>query len=191
MKVRFEFHKVGQGLFYTGKIGEFNFVYDCGSKQKNPLVDAIRSYKSNFHERGMDMLIISHFHSDHVSGLDYLLQNIGVADVLIPYFTPLERLIVALRWSNLPKWYSKWYYEFLRDPVSYFLDRGARRVIIVGGPREYRPSSSEEVTVEDKIRRYEKPSGKHKIPRPEEKTDIHKMPDNSCMNIWNWKSKNS
>ena len=175
MKVKFEFHKVGQGLFYTGKIGEFNFVYDCGSERKNPLLDAIRSYEGNFHKEGMDMLIISHFHRDHVSGLDYLLQNIGVADVIIPYFTPLERLIVALRWSNLPKWYSKWYYDFLRDPVSYFLERGARRVIIVGGPKKYRPPLSEDDLEEEKILPPEEK--KPKIPAPERETDIHEMSD--------------
>jgi len=28
----FTFHNVGQGLFYSGKIENFNFIYDCGSE---------------------------------------------------------------------------------------------------------------------------------------------------------------
>ena len=48
--------------------------------------------------------------------------------VVLPYFTPIERLILALR-SDFPRWY----YNFLRDPVRFFLRRGAQKVIIVGG----------------------------------------------------------
>jgi glyoxylase-like metal-dependent hydrolase (beta-lactamase superfamily II) len=76
----FTFHNVGQGLFYTGEISSnksiFRFVYDCGQDNSNKNVC---SAVDAFHSRVMDgdignekplinLLIISHFHYDHVSG---------------------------------------------------------------------------------------------------------------------------
>ena len=38
MNTEFEFHSVGQGLFYSGCVGEdsnaFCFVYDCGGRKR-------------------------------------------------------------------------------------------------------------------------------------------------------------
>ena len=45
--IRFSFEPVGQGLFYTGKIGNFNMVYDCGEKNgPNKIIDLINDYKN-------------------------------------------------------------------------------------------------------------------------------------------------
>jgi len=159
------FRGVGQGLFYTGKIGNFNFVYDCGSNQKRDLMRAIELYKRDMrpHEdtsrRRINLLIVSHFHYDHTNGLDKLLEDVELEDVVIPYFTPIERLILALRRKNLPEWYSDWYPELLRNPVSFFLiEKKARRVIIIG--REGREGLPE-----------------YKGPSRDEKVDFEEMPD--------------
>lgn len=38
---RFEFHPVGQGLFYTGSLmhGTYQFVFDCGTENKQNYVN--------------------------------------------------------------------------------------------------------------------------------------------------------
>ncbi|MBU7046671.1 MAG: MBL fold metallo-hydrolase [Theionarchaea archaeon] len=129
--VQFDFHDVGQGLFYSGDVGGFNFVYDCGSFKRNYIEDAVESYKDMLNKKPVHLLVISHFHQDHVSGLDSLLKNLAVGDVVIPYFTPLERLIMALKREIFPDWY----YNFLMDPVPFLFERGVKRVIVVGGEK--------------------------------------------------------
>lgn len=90
----FEFQPVGQGLFYTGSIkSQFNFVYDCGSEEKinqkvidqcfpNPL---LRTDK-NAQKTKINILFISHFHDDHISGIPYLLTKYSVDRIILPYY---------------------------------------------------------------------------------------------------------
>lgn len=141
-ETEFIYHNVGQGLFYTGDIkvknAKFRFVYDCGSENKGLVNTSIHRFKQDFGADEIDLLIISHLHSDHISGLNKLLNNFAIKDVILPYFPPVERLLIALRRTNMPAWY----YVFLSDPVTYLLERGVERVIILGGEeggREDRP----------------------------------------------------
>jgi len=46
---RFTFQNVGQGLFYTGMIDSFNFVYDCGSEN-----DVFRDLALSSYARGLN-----------------------------------------------------------------------------------------------------------------------------------------
>ena len=72
---------VGQGLFtqfdvYAGD-ATFRVVYDCGSftsGRGSPLDGAIRLLR----DRPIDLLIISHFHYDHISGVPKLLDVVGL-----------------------------------------------------------------------------------------------------------------
>ncbi len=89
----FKFHKVGQGLFYTGSLAHrtYNFVYDCGtdSKQQN-LSLAIDSYVRDLsHRRSykpkINFVVLSHLHRDHFSGLYKLAQQTNIAKVYLPY----------------------------------------------------------------------------------------------------------
>ncbi|MBQ3640893.1 hypothetical protein II906_03080 [bacterium] len=65
----FTFHPVGHGLFYTGIIKslaskkQFSFIYDCGGKTNDILN---KSFESDELPESIDMLVISHFHSDHI-----------------------------------------------------------------------------------------------------------------------------
>lgn len=175
----FHFQKVGQGLFYTGKIDTFHFVYDCGSRQKKSLFESIDSYKNKLNGGEIDLLVISHFHCDHVSGLDHLFQNFEVTDVIIPYFAPIERLILALRRGDIPKWYSRWYYNFLADPVSYFLDKEVRRIIIVGrGWRKGQKRDSGKDFKKNTKESSEKIRKEFEIPPLGEEMPAEKMPEN-------------
>ncbi len=142
-ETRFTFHNVGQGLFYSGEI-EFNndkqflLVYDCGSKSKNTIKKAINDFSKETKKREIDMLVISHFHDDHISGLDYLLDEFNIKTVIIPYFHPLLRLLIAILNQNQ----ESWYYEFLANPVSYLLSREVKKIIIIVGdfPDENNPN---------------------------------------------------
>ncbi|MBU7010528.1 MAG: hypothetical protein HXS46_07540 [Theionarchaea archaeon] len=128
---RFDFQRVGQGLFYTGAINGFNMVYDCGSDYTKCLRGAVGQYKRTLHSNLIDMVVLSHLHNDHVNGLDLLLKDVAVEDVFMPYLVPMERLLLAVRRKNLPDWY----YVFLASPVSYLLERGVKRVTVIGGEK--------------------------------------------------------
>jgi hypothetical protein len=148
LRAEFKFHNVGQGLFYTGKLeygnASFNFVYDCGSEKESLVKKAIdREFRCFRGNNYIDLLIISHLHKDHTSGIPHLLKRTKVGTVILPYLTPIERLIVALETPQA----SEEYYSFLADPVEYLLGRGVKKVILIGGEepeREWRPFSKEE-----------------------------------------------
>ena len=136
----FVFHQAGQGLFYSGTISlesprnvRFDFVYDCGSTNRQVIKRAIFNYKQTvLLNNHIDMLVISHLHKDHVSGLDKLLEDTQVDYVFLPYLSPPERLILALMYQNMPSWY----YEFLHDPVIYLLERNVEKVVLFGSGGE-------------------------------------------------------
>ncbi|MBE3573066.1 MAG: MBL fold metallo-hydrolase, partial [Moorella humiferrea] len=112
-----------------GKIKNFNFVYDCGSTYKEPLQRAIDNYILSLGSNNkIEFLVLSHLHNDHVSGLNQLMAKAEIKQVIMPYFSPIERLILALKRINL----AAWYYKFLSDPVSYLLENGVEKVIIFG-----------------------------------------------------------
>ena len=145
---RFIFHNVGQGLFYTGeiyfrfededKVYPFIFVYDCGSYSPRgipkTIKNAVKLFKKEvkpnikYKKPKIDLLIISHFDTDHINGLKELFDNFEIDTVVIPYYFPIERLIFALTNECL----YKWYYEFLSDPILFLLNKGVKRVVLVG-----------------------------------------------------------
>jgi len=112
---------------------------------------AVSNYKRAFlHDNHIDMLVISHLHKDHVSGLDELLNNNTRIDyIFLPYLLPVERLILALMYQNIPAWY----YQFVADPVAYLLEYNVGTVVLFVGeggegeegdsPEEIPPNPSE------------------------------------------------
>lgn len=89
------YHPVGQGAFYTEVFmgpdrTEFVMVYDCGSEtavkdMERNLDDQIEEFKNSIGPNPhIDLLFLSHFHADHINGLDKLLENVTVGKTVIP-----------------------------------------------------------------------------------------------------------
>ena len=78
------FHAIGQGAFYTEKFENgFTIVYDCGGQNKKFIVNKIQEvFEKN---EKVDILFISHFHSDHINGVDFLLEYCDVKKVVLPF----------------------------------------------------------------------------------------------------------
>lgn len=149
LTIEFTFHNVGQGLFYSGKVGRFNFIYDCGAEKRKHLYTVIGNYRNyKLPSSKLDLLILSHLHDDHVIGLNVLLSEISVDTVILPYLTPIERLMVASRRKDL----SLWFYEFLADPTSFLIEKGAEKVVLLGGREAHSP---ERVSSESEERRFD------------------------------------
>lgn len=117
------FHPVGQGAFYTecfcgisledGMMKTFNMVYDCGSSSEsiNGKVEAA------FDERTtIDAVFISHFDSDHINGIEHLLQYCNVKKIFIPLLDNSTKSIVIASWLIKGKTDESFEFRFIENP---------------------------------------------------------------------------
>ena len=96
-------HPIGQGGFYTETLRrgkqKVNFVYDCGGFDKNGEKKMVK-YLDSFlpkekNRRLIEAVFISHFHADHINGLQHLLENAEVTYLFLPQMTE-EVMIEAI-----------------------------------------------------------------------------------------------
>lgn len=137
MRVRRTFHPVGQGAFYTEMFcdqkGGQVVVYDCGSETGSKamymqLDDQIDLFKNKFVRKPIDVLFISHFHADHISGIDRLLANVKVKTTIIPMLDWATFTLTRVR--NLLQYYTN-------DPVfALSIDRIIRDLYLNGESSE-------------------------------------------------------
>ena len=147
IKGTFRFHAVGQGLFYSGLIqgtsyryGEtFSFVYDCGSISSRCFLHreiddfkALLPYTQLRRKKRLELLIVSHMHDDHVNGLEYLLDNVELDTVVMPYTDSVIRLLARAESSSEEEFLSAFY----MDPIGWFASNGAHRILLIGSPPE-------------------------------------------------------
>lgn len=97
MKVTRTFYKTGQALFSVERITCHNqqrtIVYDCGGNNE-PLMR--RTIKNNFFEHeNIDAVFISHYHTDHINGLRFLLKYCTVERLFLPMLSPDKELVLA------------------------------------------------------------------------------------------------
>lgn len=101
---KFTFFPVGQGLFASGALrprsrgqSAFRWVYDCGTSSNESLVvGAIEKFAPKANSpTALDLVMISHFDKDHISGVAELLARTRVRILLLPYVSLAERLLIA------------------------------------------------------------------------------------------------
>lgn len=100
MNADFKFHPVGHGLFYSGVIEArersgkpFNFVYDCGGKDPAGQFNKFWApLKKEHKDIRLTLLVISHFHKDHISGIPNLIKAAKPRFVVMPYLSLAERV---------------------------------------------------------------------------------------------------
>lgn len=141
--VDYNFWPVGQGLFASGVLNDeksgkrFHWVYDCGTTSgKKYLNKALKRYKADkFHGHDkprIDLVVISHFDADHISGIVDLLSKFSVQTLLLPYMPLWQRLLIAFE-SGVDSQQSVM--RFYVDPVGFLNDAGGgqkvERIIFV------------------------------------------------------------
>lgn len=134
-------HSVGHGGFHTGAMGRgsvrLRWIYDCGSLKsegKSRLSEEIANLAGSSYEekRRVDLLFISHFDRDHVSGVVELMSAVSVNTVVIPYLDDIQRtsaLASALaETEGLEGEAAGELISAMFDPVAWLSALGANRV---------------------------------------------------------------
>lgn len=138
----FRFHPVGQGLFYSGILNSskspFSFVYDCGTESNR---DFLRREIDDFKrllpksrssgKKSLNLLVLSHFHDDHVNGLEYLLQDVDIDTVVIPYMEEDQVLLARLESKKTEEFLD----DFYLDAKGWLASHGVRRILVTGAER--------------------------------------------------------
>lgn len=94
------FHPIGQGAFYTERHSfngtEFTVVYDCGSTTLKGK-ELERKIKSTFPKgHSIDILFISHFHADHINGIETLAKHCQIKKVVMPLIDEAAKALVKI-----------------------------------------------------------------------------------------------
>lgn len=122
------FHPIGQGAFYTEQHHDgpetLTVVYDCGSLTA-PRDGFLRKVATALPPKSViDLLFISHFHADHINGLDELKRKYTIRTVVLPELTEEARVLVKL--ENYLK-YDGFSSVLVDDPQAYF----SRKTLII------------------------------------------------------------
>lgn len=95
MEIERKFHPIGQGAFYTEKLPNLNVIYDCGGSNKAIVEEAIKkTFQKN---EQIDAVFISHFHRDHINGLEFLLKYCNVKKVILPALTDSQKILYVVQ----------------------------------------------------------------------------------------------
>lgn len=97
-RMDFALWPVGQGLFSQLDIWvggtSHRIVYDCGTFCSHAQMGTSALLPAA--NRGVDLLVVSHFHWDHISRIPQLLSCAGsIREVWIPYLSPEQRALCA------------------------------------------------------------------------------------------------
>lgn len=109
LESRFSFYPVGQGTFAGGSLISkknpsirFSWIYDCGclEKYQDQLVseiDRLAVLETSGHGMPrLDLVFVSHFDQDHISGLVYLLSKFEIGTLVLPFIPMWKRMVFAV-----------------------------------------------------------------------------------------------
>ncbi len=108
----------------TSDASSFHWVYDCGSNQTSALKREIDCIKTRGH---VDFLFLSHLDSDHVNGIDRLLSEGTVTEIVLPYLNDIDRLVAAAHDITTGAITGS-FLTFLTDIEGWFAARGVERI---------------------------------------------------------------
>lgn len=114
------FHNVGQGLFAEAELKLLNdsiyrVVYDCGTSSRQSILEDAVASRGN---RPVDLLVISHFDHDHISGILKLLEKSPVRQIMLPMMTKELRVASAFLKKGSHTKLTFDIVEILSNPIS-------------------------------------------------------------------------
>lgn len=154
INIDFKFRAVGQGAFYTGIFRhengkQFTFVYDCGSHSSRQYINQeISNFVTETKKQKIDILFISHFHSDHTNKITELLnQTNGAKMAILPYLTPEELVLAYIDVSvsgGDPETLA-----FIQNPASFLLERKVEQIIYIHPSDENNSNTNDEPNLKE------------------------------------------
>ena len=112
---------VGQGQSVLVRTGNFLTLVDCGGDGLDDPGDVAADYLQSLGRGGIDLLVVSHYHSDHANGIPQLLRRIRVGEIVLPDVeedAPLRRSITeAAAEQGVPV-------RLLREDARFALEKG-------------------------------------------------------------------
>jgi len=75
---------VGQGMSVVVASDDHTMVVDCGSNSFNNAGETAHEFLMNTGRSSIDILVITHFHSDHINGIEFLLSRVPVSALVVP-----------------------------------------------------------------------------------------------------------
>ena len=88
---------VGQGQSVLVRSGYLVLV-DCGGDSRDDPGDVAANYLQSVGRSDIELLVVTHYHADHASGIPQLLRRIGVGEIALPDVeadSPLRAEIIA------------------------------------------------------------------------------------------------
>lgn len=138
LNTRYNFYPVGQGLFAAGQIYQsryrprFTWVYDCGTSSEQKYLN--QSLESLHRDTALSkydpkpriqLVAVSHFDKDHISGLESLLERFSIDALLLPYLPLWRRLELAFAEGIQPE---DAIMQFFVNPAAYVASRAGAAV---------------------------------------------------------------
>ena len=75
---------VGQGQSVLVRTGNFFTLVDCGGDSRDDPGDVAAGYLQSLGRNQIDLLVVSHYHSDHANGIPQLLNRVRVGEIALP-----------------------------------------------------------------------------------------------------------
>ena len=75
---------VGQGQSVVICSGDYTAVIDCGSSSRYDAGSVTHEFLLNLGRASVDLLVLTHFHSDHVNGVEELMSKANISALAIP-----------------------------------------------------------------------------------------------------------
>lgn len=89
---------VGQSQSVLLRTGNFLTLVDCGGDSRNDPGDVAANYLQSLGRSDIDLLVVSHYHTDHANGIPQLLNRVDVGEIVLPDVEegdPLRAAILA------------------------------------------------------------------------------------------------
>ncbi len=118
---------VGQGQSVLVRSGYLVLV-DCGGDSRDDPGDVAADHLQSIGRSSIDLLVVSHYHADHASGIPQLLRRIGVGEIALPDVekdSPLRaEIIAAAGEKGIPV-------RFVREEEQFHLTREGDTVTVL------------------------------------------------------------
>lgn len=145
------FHPIGQGAFYTERVGDHTIVYDCGVwNRKADKVNGEKVVKAAFKDKEeIKILFISHFDYDHVSLVPFLLRNFDVKTIVMPLLENATKELVKSIFQSSEDDDDAEISQLVGDPDTFSERTGVAIVLVQLGEPQNENTETPNINIDD------------------------------------------